>query len=382
MSDRVYLGTRKGLITIERDRQGKWQIDRVHFLGEPVTQMLHDPRDHFLYACLTLGHFGVKLHRSTDSGADWEEIAAPVYPPGAEIAMRPDSEDSEPGRKPASLDEIWALEAGGLDEPNTLWAGTIPGALFRSDDCGRNWQLVESLWNREERFRWFGGGKDDPGIHSICVDPRDSRHVTVGISCGGVWTTRDRGDSWSCIGEGLRAEFMPPDLAYDPNIQDPHRLTQSLADPEVMWVQHHNGIFHSRDGAAHFQEVPEVSPATFGFAVCADPTDPQTAWFVPGVKDECRVPVDGRLVVTRTQDGGESFEALSAGLPQEQCYDLVYRHGLDVSQDGKRLAMGSTTGNLWISEDRGEQWQSISTSLPPIYAVRFHRTHPDELRDS
>jgi len=91
-----------------------------------------------------------------------------------------------------------------------LWAGTIPGGLFRSRDRGTSWQLVDALWDREERMEWFGGGKDDPGIHSICVNPKDRRHVAVGISCGGVWVTRDGGDSWACHGDGLQAKFSRP----------------------------------------------------------------------------------------------------------------------------------------------------------------------------
>src|SRR5437763_9278611 len=189
MSDRFHVGTRKGLFTVARTARG-WAVDRLDFLGEPVTQHLHDPRDGTLYAVLTLGHFGAKLRRSADGGATWEECGVPVYPDGATYPGR----DSQP--KPASLTEIWALEAGGPDEPGVLWAGTIPGGLFRSADRGATWQLVEGLWNREERAKMFGGGKDEPGIHSVCVDPRDSRNVHVGISCGGVWATADGGATW------------------------------------------------------------------------------------------------------------------------------------------------------------------------------------------
>src|SRR5262249_34435559 len=96
-----------------------------------------------------------------------------------------------------------------------------------------------------------------------------------------------------------------------------------------------------------------------------------TAWLVPAVKDEKRVPVGGKVVVSRTRDGGRTFDVLSNGLPQEHAYDLVYRHALDIDSTGNVLAFGSTTGSLWGTENQGDIWESISTHLPPIYCVRF-----------
>jgi photosystem II stability/assembly factor-like uncharacterized protein len=140
-----------------------------------------------------------------------------------------------------------------------------------------------------------------------------------------------------------------------------------------MWIQHHSGIFHSTDGGRHFREIEQAGPSTFGFAVCAHPQDPLTAWFVPAVKDETRIPVDAQLVVTRTRDGGQTFETLRHGLPQQHCYDLVFRHGLAVDETGHNLSLGSSTGGLWITEDGGDTWQTLSNTLPQIYCVRFRR---------
>jgi hypothetical protein len=372
MSDTLYLGTRKGLFTLRKEQSG-WKIDHVDFVGHPVTMLLEDHRDGVLYACLTLGHFGSKLHRSNDGGKDWEEVAVPMYPEGSVIAAPSPDESAPPVNRPACLSEIWSLETAGDDHADCLWAGTIPGGLFYSSDGGQSWALNESLWQRAERKDWFGGGKDDPGIHSVCVDPRDSRHITIGVSCGGVWRTDDAGASWTVIGEGLRAEYVPPDAQSKRSIQDAHRLAQCAANPDVMWVQHHNGVFHSSDGSNTFREIETAGPSTFGFAAIAHPHDDRTAWFAPAVKDECRVPVDGRLVVTRTRDGGASFETLRSGLPQEHCYDIVFRHGLDTDNTGRQLAMGSSTGGLWVSENDGDDWSVISNTLPQIYVVRFSK---------
>jgi hypothetical protein len=154
-------------------------------------------------------------------------------------------------------------------------------------------------------------------------------------------------------------------------VQDIHRLVQCAAAPDTMWVQHHNGVFRSTDGARSWREVISIRPAKFGFAVAVHPHDPDTAWFVPGVKDECRVPVDARLVVARTRDGARSFDVLTEGLPQSHAYDLIYRHALAVDDTGTRLAMGSTTGHLWLSENGGDKWTLVAGHLPPISCVRF-----------
>lgn len=369
MSCQIHLGTRKGLFTLMRQPAG-WEVTRVDFLSHPVSMLLDDPRDKTLYVALNLGHFGTKLHRSADRGATWEECGLPAYPEGAVIGGMPGpAGESEP--KPASLKEIWALEAGGADQPGVIWAGTIPGGLFQSKDRGMTWELVRGLWDHPNRMKWFGGGKDEPGIHSICVNPRDSRRVMVGISCGSALLTEDGGTTWEVRGQGLRADYMPPEMAYDTTSQDVHRLVACAADPEQLWIQHHNGIFHSTNGGREWTELKDVKPAVFGFAAAVHPKDPQTAWFVPGIKDEQRIPVDGQFCVTRTRDGGATFEQLRNGLPQKHCYDLVYRHCLDVDSTGDMLVMGSTTGNVWVSENGGDSWQIVSQHLPPVYCTRF-----------
>lgn len=362
MSNRLWIATRKGLLGWRRSDTG-WAPDaETHFLGDPVSQVLHDARDGALYAALNLGHFGCKLHRSDDGGAHWQELAAPAYPP------KPEGSDDP---VPWDLKLLWSLAAGGADQPGVLWAGTLPGGLFRSADRGASWQLVESLWQRAERRGWAGGGYDHPGIHSVLVDPRDSRCLLIGVSCGGIWRSDDGGTHWALSAQGLRAAYLPPEQAYEQNFQDPHRVVQCPAAPDTLWTQHHNGIFVSRDGARSWREIERAGPSVFGFAVAVHPRDPDTAWFVPAVKDECRVPVDGRLVVTRTRDGGASFETLTRGLPPGPSYDLCYRHALAVDASGERLAMATTTGNLWISEDGGDAWHALSTHLPPVSAVAF-----------
>jgi photosystem II stability/assembly factor-like uncharacterized protein len=356
MNDRLLIGTRKGLFQLRRS-DGEWAIASTSFIGDPISMVLADPRDGALYAAQSLGHFGVKLQRSRDDGTSWQEIPAPAFPRGAADAP--------------SVSYIFSLETGGASQPGWLWCGTIPGGLFLSRDHGDSWSQNLPLWNVPGRSEWSGGGFDDAGVASICVDPRDAAHITVGVSTGGVWTTDDGGDHWRASVSGMYAEYCPPQRRGDPEMQDVHRLVACPAAPDTLWAQHHNGAFRSTDGARSWQELTAIRPAKFGFTVVAHPHDPETAWFVPGVKDECRIPVDAALVVARTRDGGRSFEVLSKGLPQSHAYDLVHRHGLAVDATGACLAMGSTTGHLFVSQNSGDAWALIAGHLPPIACVRF-----------
>ena len=365
MSDTLLVSTRKGLFWVRR-QNGNWGIDRVDFPGDNVTLTLTDPRSGYRYAALDHGHFGVKLHRL--EGANWREIAVPIYPPKPEGL----EENDIWGRPLAwSLARIWALQAGGADEPGVIWCGTLPGGLFRSTDHGESWEMVRSLWDHPKRKQWMGGGADLPGIHSIVVDPRNSKRVWIAVSTGGIWFTENSGESWAQRGQGMRAEYVPAELTHDPIAQDVHCLVQCPSAPHRMWVQHHNGIFVSSDEGITFSEITGVEPSTFGFAVIVHPNKPDTAWFVPEIKDEKRIPREGKLVVSRTRDGGKSFDILSNGLPQEHAYDIVYRHALALDATGERLAFGSTTGGLWVSESQGDSWVNLTHTLPPVYAVRF-----------
>jgi hypothetical protein len=361
----LLVSTRKGLFALNSTASG-WSVEPPSFLGENITLTHVDARDGTWFAALNLGHFGVKLKRSADAGKTWEELAVPAYPEGETITTGDGKQT-----KPATLQLLWSMASGGTDQPGRLWAGTIPGGLFCSDDRGQTWELVNSLWDRPERKKWFGGGYDFPGIHSICVDPRDSKVIRVAISCGGVWTSRDDGETWTVTSAGMTAGYMPPELRNDPNIQDPHRMVQCRSQPDQLWVQHHSGIFKSTDGSNTWSEVTNAVPSVFGFGVAVHPHDPHTAWFAPALKDECRVPVEGKLVVSRTRDGGATFDVLSRGLPSIRSYDLIYRHAIAVDATGDRLAIGSTTGGLWTSDDQGEQWHELPARLPPIHAVEF-----------
>jgi photosystem II stability/assembly factor-like uncharacterized protein len=360
----LLVGSRKGLFVVQGEG-AQWRIHAHHFAGEPVTQMLCDRRNGAWYVALRLGHFGAKLHTSTDRGANWTELAMPAFPP--KPASGPWADDPTPW----NVDLVWSLAAGAADAPGTLWAGCMPAGLFKSEDGGRSWSLNQALWNEPRRLQWMGGGNDYPGMHSVLVDPRDARHIRVAISCGGVWQTRDAGQHWELTAAGMKADYLPEGSLQDPNTQDPHRMVQCAAAPDVLWVQHHCGIYRSTDGARNWQAIAPPIPSGFGFAVACDPQDPLRAWFVPAKADTHRYPSGGKLVVNRTDDGGASFIQLEEGLPAHDAYDLVYRHGLALAPDRQTLAMASTTGGLWISPDAGAQWHCVTHGLPPVAAIAW-----------
>jgi len=355
----LLIGTRKGLVTYRKNGSGQWAYDDTQFLGIPVTIATYDENTGAWWALLDHGHWGTKVHRSKD-GKNWEELAAPKYPDGEEIKEG----------VPAATKLLWAFSKGGADQPGTIYVGTEPGGLFKSTDNGDHFELVRGLWDHPSRKgQWFGGGRDHPGIHSILVDPADSNHMYIGISCAGMFETTDGGTSWVPRNKGLKADFLP-DPASEIG-QDPHLIEWCKTNTDVMWQQNHCGIFRSVDAGANWTDISEAEgPANFGFAIAAHETDANVAWVVPGVSDVMRVAIDQSLCVCRTDDGGKTWTAQRNGLPQGTAFDITYRHAMDVQ--GEELIFGTTTGNLYHSANGGDSWNALNTNLPMVHSVEFH----------
>jgi photosystem II stability/assembly factor-like uncharacterized protein len=388
MSEQILVGTRKGAFVVDRIG-GQWKPSLAGHPGVGVNFVARDPHEGTLWALLGHGHWGAKLSRSSDGGKSWEDAAQVTYPEGARYigGVIPGEEEGEdPGRQPRFVDarilKLWVI---GFGAPGRLHVGTIPGGLFTSDDGGESFELNRPLWNHESRGgdlfagdgtgvnHWFGtpaseGGEFAPGIHSIVADPRDPDRVLVAVSTAGVLETTDGGKSWRGRNKGMLNDYLPDPAAEWGH--DPHYVTLCPGQPDHVWQQNHSGVFYSADGAATWKKVSAPEHGVhFGFPVAVDEADGKVAWLVPGRADDQRMAIEGGLFVARTEDGGESWEQLRQGLPQENAYDVVYRHALD--NNGDRLAFGSTTGNLYVSEDRGESWQTVANNLPPIYSVRF-----------
>lgn len=393
MSNIILLGTRKGTVIFDR-LNGDWRPRTITHEGIPVCYAARDPRDGTLWASLDHGHWGTKLSRSRDDGVTWEDVMSIKYPEGAHYIVNylptldfdPEAPTAQPEYTDATVYKIWNITFGNADQPGRLYAGTIPGGLFVSNDGGDSWELNRPLWNHESRGGdlfagdatsdnlWSGTpasidyGVFEPGIHSIIVDPHNASHMYVAVSTAGVLETTDGGQTWQGRNRGMQMDYMPNPFADWGH--DPHFVTCCPGQPEYLWQQNHCGVFYSEDGAQNWKKVSMPDAGVhFGFPIAVDENDGRTAWVIPAQADSERMAIDGGLCVARTTDGGQSWQLFRNGLPQDNAYDIVLRHSLDIS--GDCLCFGSTTGNVYLSEDRGETWRCLGNNFPPIYSVRF-----------
>ena len=359
----LLIGTSKGLVIAEVENE-TCRLASLHFAGMPVAMVYVDEHTNTWWASLSHRHWGEKLHYSTNNGKTWNEAGLPSY---ANQLYRPG--------KPAVLKKIWTMHHAGHDKPGCLWLGTEPGGLFFSSDNGKSFQLVEGLWNHPSRLddtQWFGAGKDYPFLHSIVVDPRDSNHAYVGVSCAGVFETRDGGKTWQAKNNGLIAAYLPnpkPEVGHDP-----HRILLCPSNPDVMWQQNHCGIFKTVNGGETWEEVSgQFGFPKYGFALAIDEVNPDCAWVIPAQSDERRIPVDLKLSVCQTTDGGQIWTSTSKGLPSSFSFDLVLRHGFVKKEN--TLAFGTNNGNLYLSFDNGQSWKRISENLAGVNCLAWVGAH-------
>jgi photosystem II stability/assembly factor-like uncharacterized protein len=348
-----------------------------------VNYAAQDPNTGALWALVGHGHWGAKLSRD-DDGASWRDAAQIAYPEGSRYidGGEPGEHGAEPTFKDATVLKLWCA-AFGAD--GRIYIGTIPGGLFVSDDGGESFELNLALWNHDSRggdlfagdgsgkTHWWGtpaseGGEFAPGIHSIVLDPSDPDKLMVAISTCGVLESRDGGKSWVGRNRGILNDYLPNPAADWGH--DPHFVARCAEQPNHVWQQNHAGVFYSSDAAETWSKVDAPEQGVhFGFPVAADAKDGLTAWLVRGRSDNERMAIDGSLFVARTTDGGQTWEQLREGLPQSNVWDVIYRHALDNA--GDHLAFGTTTGNRYVTTDRGDTWQTVGTNFPPIYSVRF-----------
>jgi photosystem II stability/assembly factor-like uncharacterized protein len=344
--ERLLVATRKGLFDVRRKGRS-WTIGAPKLKGLTIANAVRDERNGSVWASIDHGHWGVKLARSRDDGRTYAETEPPKYPEATGAAAK----------------YYWVLEPGHASEPDVLWAGTEPGGLFRTADDGKTWTLNGPLWERRVKDKWFGGGRLEPGVHSIQVDPRHPRRMLVAVSCGGVLETTDGGASWEYRNEGV--------ASVGPEGIDTHLLRRSPSDPDVLWQSNHVGVYRSTDGGRTWKDLSKKPYVHFGFPMVVHPRKATTAWIVPMDSDGSRMAIDGALCVMKTTDGGARWTRLRAGLPQKDAWDFPLRHAMDVSPDGQVLAFGTTSGNLFGSVDCGHSWKALARNLPPVYSVRF-----------
>ncbi len=356
MTRYILLATAKGLVIYEK-QGSEWIYWAHHFLGISVSIALQDPHSKDWWVCLDHKHWGPKLHCTSDCGKTWREVTAPKYPEDAQVELGVS----------ATLKYIWTIAFG--NTPGVVYLGTEPGGLFRSQDHGAHFELVQELWDHPTRpEHWFGGGRNYAGIHSIVVDPNQDHHVYVGVSCAGVFEANEQGGVWEVRNQGLKADFLPNPLAKAGH--DPHRLMACRSNPLVMWQQNHCGIFRSVDGGHNWEDVTDKEErGRYGFALGIDHQNPLRAWVIPATSDAQRIALNQSLFVMYTEDGGKSWHERRNGLPQNHCFDIVLRHALDVK--GTELVFGTSGGSLYYSPDDGASWQSLNHHLPRVFSAKM-----------
>ena len=354
----VLIGTTKGLFTLHSgDGRQQFELTGPSFAGEEVYATCVDSRSGStrMYAGSVSNHWGPVLRRSDDLGATWteDEKAALRFPDGAD----------------ASLARIWQLAPGPKDEPDVLYAGVEPAALFRSEDGGGSFSLVTGLWDHPHRTQWQPGG-GGLCLHTVLVHPDDPDRLLIAISAAGVYRSDDGGSSWRASNSGIVAGFLPEGETQEFG-QCVHKVARDAGDPDRLYLQHHGGIYRSDDGGDTWTAMTGIAGMDFGFPVVAHPTRPATAYLLPLESDEYRCTPDGHCIVWRTTDAGDTWDPLTTGLPQRDAHLTVLRDGFSTDGlDPAGLYIGTRTGEVYASTDDGDSWRLLAEHLPPVLTVR------------
>jgi photosystem II stability/assembly factor-like uncharacterized protein len=353
----VLVGTTKGLFALTADAgRTSWRLEGPWFRGEEIYAAALDCRGGRtrLLVGATSSHWGPSVYRSDDLGATW------IEPDPQTLAF--------PERAGAAVRRVWQLQLAGESQPDVVYAGVEPAALFRSDDGGVTFALDEGLWNHEHRPQWEPGG-GGLCLHTIVPDPDGGPRLGIAVSAAGFYRTLD-GERWEAANTGIKAPFLPePTPAFG---QCVHKVDRHPTMPDTLYLQHHWGVYRSDDFGSRWEEIgADDLPSTFGFPIVVDPNDAQTAYVLPLTSDEFRCTPDGRLRVYRTTDGGSSWEPLASGLPQEHAWLTVLRDGFTADRlDPAGLYIGTRTGDVFASPDAGASWQEVARHLPPVVCVK------------
>jgi photosystem II stability/assembly factor-like uncharacterized protein len=353
----LLVGTMKGAFLLRSDEaRRKWSVDGPHFKGFASYAVLHDSRRgrNRTFAAANSPFFGSTLRTSEDWGRTWSE------PERHTIRFPEDS-----GR---ALRQIWQIIPGRASEPDTLYCGVEPAALFESRDGGESWEPNRGLLNHDHQPKWQPGA-GGLCLHTIILDPNDPNRMLIAISAAGVYRTDDGGQTWTARNVGVRAEFLPD--KYPEFGQCVHKVVHHPAKPERLFLQNHWGLYRSDDWGDSWLDIANGVPSDFGFAMQMHPHDPDTVYIVPLESDQFRCTPEAKLRVYRTPDAGASWEPLTEGLPQSNAYETVLRDALTAdSLDEAGIYFGTRSGKLFASTNDGATWNEIVDSLPPVVCVK------------
>ncbi len=382
---RVLVGTRKGAFILTADgTRRKWDVDGPHFGGWEMYHLKGSPiNPDRLYASQTSSWFGQIIQRSDDGGKTWktpggESIPDPYGPPAGvsnKFVYDISPETGKPltthqwydgTQHPWEFKRVWHLEPS-LSNPDTVYAGVEDAALFRSTDGGQTWQELSGL--REVKGHLWQPGAGGMCLHTIMLDPADPQRLFVAISAAGAFRTEDGGLTWKAINRGLQSQFELPDPDADVG-HCVHCLAMHPHRPNVLFMQKHWDVMRSDDAGNSWYEISGDLPTDFGFPIAVHAHQPETVYVVPITSDSEHYPPGGRLRVYRSRSGGQEWEGLTQGLPQQDCYVNVLRDAMAVdSLDPCGVYVGTTGGQVYVSADDGDSWMSIVHDLPAVLSV-------------
>jgi photosystem II stability/assembly factor-like uncharacterized protein len=345
----LLVGTRKGLFALEGEPGSPFAVTARAFAGEPVEYALRDPRSGRVLVSVTSPFYGPKLFYADDLADEWEQAAGVALPEGGD----------------AALERIWVIATGEAD--GVVYAGGDPGVLFTSHDGGATFSLSRGLWEHPARSKWQPGA-GGLCLHTILIHPDDPQRMVIAISAAGVFRTEDGGETWLPANKGLRSRELPDEEREVGHCV--HRIAMNPSRPDTLFMQKHWHVMRSDDGGESWEKVSGNLPSDFGFPIEVHPHEPETVYVVPIESDSEHVPPEGKLRVYRSKTGGNEWEALTNGLPQEHCYVNVLRDAMSVdSLDPGGVYFGTTGGQVYASPDGGDSWTAIVHDLPAVLSV-------------
>ncbi len=369
----VLVGTRKGAFILHGDKvRRKWKAPEGMHIGSIVHHMVMDPRDHrTILMTGHTGHLGPTIFQSTDLGKTWKEATKPpAFPKVPE------------GQKGLSVHHNFWLMPGHPSEPRVWYVGTSPAGLFRSEDGGMTWEGIAGFNNHPTYNPPPKPDETPPDgqtLHSIMIDPRDPKHMYVGLSSGtsGVFETKDQGKTWLPINKGVNgceAYGVAPDAEFG---QEPHCFRIHPLSPDRLYQQSHCGVYFMNRAEGIWKRVGENLPKEHGisdysFPIVLHPRDPDTVWLFPldGGFPLGRITPDGMPATYITRNGGKTWKRQDKGLPKGDGWFSLKRQAMITdSRDPVGVYFGTTGGEVWASRNEGESWIQLANSLPEIYSV-------------
>jgi len=354
----VLIGTRKGLVTARSADRRAWTVEPLQFANKDVYAVALDTRRDppRLFAGVGTGHWGPLLAHSDDLGATWNEpeLAPIAFPEGSG----------------AALARIWQVQPAAAGQPGVVYAGVEPHALFRSEDGGLSFALVEGLWNHPHRSEWLPGG-GGACLHTVLTHPSDPDWLMVAMSTAGVYRSADRGVTWQPANRGIQATYLPEDQRFPEYGQCVHKVAMHPSRPDRLFAQNHFGVYRSDDGGDSWATIESGLPSNFGFPIVVHPHRPDWVYVFPLLADEERMPPTLRCRVYRSENAGAGWRPLEAGLPPDPYHAAVLRDAM--CSDGGEPAgiyFGTRAGEVFASVDDGDTWTALATHLPDVLTVR------------